>query len=190
MENCSIYSHHIWYKEIVDSILSLVTENDLEITGEAEAWTAIVILGKENARKEKNKMTLTCRVRETPNFELGDPVDEITTNLNGMVNYFGAIATPKKVLLEKLIYKISSINMEIGIVAANGFNEIFEEIIFAITEKLEGFIFSNNNSILDAPDSQNGIFNENGDVILSNSGYSDVNDIEVLIETQYYSNQK
>lgn len=80
--------------------------------------------------------------------------------------------------------------MEIGIVAANGFNEIFEEIIFAITEKLEGFIFSNNNSILDAPDSQNGIFNENGDVILSNSGYSDVNDIEVLIETQYYSNQK
>ena len=80
--------------------------------------------------------------------------------------------------------------MEIGVVANNGFNADFEEIILTITDVLEGFIFSNNNSIFDAPDANNGIFNENADVILCHSGYSDVKDLEVLIEPQYYTTDK
>ena len=75
--------------------------------------------------------------------------------------------------------------MEISVVVDNGFNPDFEEIVLTITEILEGFIFSNNNSIFDAPDSNNGIFDENADVILCHSGYSDVKDLEVLIEPQY-----
>ncbi len=186
MENCSIYSHHIWFEQIVTTIKKIASEDSIEILGPIDAWESIIICGKKNPLKSRNKMTLTCRVREFPSFELGDPVDEITTNLNGMRNYFGSIETDDQLLLKKLLYKISSINMEIGVAVDKGFNEEFEEIVLRITEKLEGFIFSNNNSIFDAPDSDNGIFNEDGDVILCHSGYSDVDDLEVLIEPQYY----
>ena len=190
MENCSIYSHHIWYEEIVNVITNLSPKGAVEVIGANDSWESITILGEMNARKVQNKMTLTCRVRETPSFELGDPVDQLTTNLNGMRNYFEAITNGNQQLLKKLIYKISSINMEIGVVANNGFNADFEEIILTITDVLEGFIFSNNNSIFDAPDANNGIFNENADVILCHSGYSDVKDLEVLIEPQYYTTDK
>ena len=77
--------------------------------------------------------------------------------------------------------------MEIGVVVDKGFNEQFEEIVLTLTEKLEGFIFSNNNSIFDAPDSDNGLFNHDADVILCSSGYSDVKDLDVQIEEKYYS---
>jgi hypothetical protein len=185
MENCSIYSHHIWYEEIVNVVANLTSEASIEVIGENDAWESITILGKKNPNKPQNKMTLTCKVREFPSFELGEPVDQITTILNGMRNYFGAITGVDQQLLKKLIYKISSINMEISVVVDNGFNAYFEEIVLTITEILEGFIFSNNNSIFDAPDSNNGIFDENADVILCHSGYSDVKDLEVLIEPQY-----
>lgn len=190
MENCSIYSHHIWYEEIVNVITNLSPKGTVEIIGANDAWESIIIFGKINAHKVQNKMTLTCRVREIPGFELGDPTDQITTNLNGIRNYFGAITVGNQQLLKKLIYKISSINMEISVVADNGFNADFEEIVLTITDILDGFIFSSNNSIFDAPDAKNGIFNENADVILCHSGYSDIEDLEVLIEPQYYTNKK
>lgn len=185
MENCSIYSHHIWYEEIANIVTNLSPEGSVEIVGANDAWESITILGEMNARKTQNKMTLTAQVREFPGFELGDPTDQLTTILNGMRNYFGAITSGNQHLLKKLTHKISSINMEISVVADNGFNADFEEIVLTITEILEGFIFSNNNSIFDAPDANNGIFNENADVILCHSGYSDIKNLEVLIEPQY-----
>lgn len=190
MENCSIYSHHIWYEEILNTIIELIPEDSIEIKGPNDFWESITIYGKTNHLKSRNKMTLTNKVREIPSFELGESMDEITTNLNGMRNYFGSIEEGNQVLLEKLLYKIASINMEISVVVDKGFNEMFEEIVLKLTEKLEGFIFSNNNSIFEAPDSDNGIFNEDGDVILCHSGYSDVTDLEVLIESKYYSDEK
>jgi hypothetical protein len=185
MENCSIYSHHIWYEEIVNIVTNMTTEGSIEIEGENDSWKSITIFGENT----QNKMTLTSQIREFPSFELGDPTDQLTTILNGMRNYFGAITSGNQQLLKKLIHKISSINMEISVVVDKGFNDDFEEIVLTITEILEGFIFSNNNSIFDAPDANNGIFNENADVILCHSGYSDVKDLEVLIEPQYL-NQK
>jgi hypothetical protein len=190
MENCSIYSHHIWHKEIITTILDIVTEERVAITGDSNSWEKIEIFSKKDLLKSQNKMTLTCRVREFPSYQLGDPVDEITTNLNGLRNYFGAIQGGDPQLLQKIIYKISSINMEISVVADNGFNEDFEAIVLAITEETEGFIFSKNNSIFDAPDSDSGLFNENADVILCTSGYSDVKDLEVLIAPHYYAEMK
>jgi len=185
MENCSIYSHHIWYEEIVNVVTNMTSDGSIEIIGENDAWESITIFGEKNPNKSQNKMTLTCKVREFPSFELGEPTDQITTTLNGMRNYFGAVTGGDQQLLKKLIAKISSINMEISVVVDKGFNADFEEIVLTITEILEGFIFSNNNSIFDAPDSNNGIFDENADVILCHSGYSDVQDLEVLIEQQY-----
>jgi len=185
MENCSIYSHHIWYEEIVNVITNMTTEGSIEIIGKNDSWESITIFGEKNSNKPQNKMTLTCKVREFPSFELGEPTDQITTTLNGMRNYFGAVTGGNPQLLKKIIAKISSINMEISVVADKGFNANFEEIVLTVTDILEGFIFSNNNSIFDAPDSNNGIFDENADVILCNSGYSDVQDLEVLIEQQY-----
>ena len=190
MENCSIYSHHIWHQEIVNTILETVSQENIELIGEQNSWEKIIVFGKKDLLKSQNKMTLTCQVREFPSYQLGDPVDKITTNLNGLRNYFGAITSCDQQLLKKIIYKISSINMEIKVVIDNGFNETFEEIVLAITEKTEGFIFSNNNSIFNAPDSASGLFNEHADVILSTSGYSDIKDIEVLIEPHYYDKMK
>jgi hypothetical protein len=190
MENCSIYSHHIWHQEIVDIVFNNVPQGSVEITGKSNSWEKIQIFGEKELLKSQNKMSLTCKVREFPSFKLGDPVDEITANLNGIRNYFGAIQDCDPQLLQKLIAKISSVNMEISVVADNGFNEDFEEIILAITEKTQGFIFSNNNSIFDAPDSASGLFNENADVILCASGYSDVKDLEVIIAPHYYAEMK
>jgi hypothetical protein len=190
MENCSIYSHHIWHKEIVTTILDIVPEERVAITGESNSWKKIQIFGEKEPLKSQNQMTITCKVREFPSYQLGDPVDEITTNLNGLRNYFGAIQGCDTQLLQKLIFKISSINMEISVVADNGFNEDFETIVLGITEETEGFIFSKNNSIFDAPDSDSGLFNENADVILCTSGYSDVKDLEVLLEPHYYAEIK
>ena len=101
MENCSIYSHHIWFKEVVDTIKSSVAEDFIEIKGELDAWESIVIFGIKNGQKSTNKMTLTCRTREIPSFELGDPVVDITTNLNGMRNYFGSIQGGKPIAFRK-----------------------------------------------------------------------------------------
>lgn len=190
MENCSIYSHHIWHKEILNTILAIVAEERVTITGEINSWEKIQIFGKKKSMKSQNKMTITCRVRDFPSYQLGDPIDEITTNLNGLRNYFGAIQGCDALLLQKLIFKISSINMEISVIADNGFNAEFEAIVLAITEKTKGFIFSKNNSIFDAPDSDSGLFNENADVILCTSGYSDVKDLEVLLEPHYYAEMK
>jgi hypothetical protein len=190
MENCSIYSHHIWYKEIVTTILDIVPEERVAITGKSNSWEKIQIVSEKGLLKSQNKMTLSCKVREFPSYQLGDPVDEITTHLNGLRNYFGAIEDCDARLLQKLIFKISSINMEISVVVDNGFNEDFEAIVLAITEETEGFIFSKNNSIFEAPDSESGLFNENADVILCTSGYSDVKDLEVLLEPHYYAEMK
>jgi len=189
MENCSIYSHHIWHEDIVNVITNLSPDGAIEIIGENDAWESITVFGKKYPNKHQNKMTLTCKVREFPSFELGEPTDQITTILNGMRNYFGAITGGDQQLLKKLIAKISSINMEINVVVDNGFNAEFEEIVLTVTEILEGFIFSNNNSIFDAPDSNNGIFDGNADVILCQSGYSDVQDLEVIIEPHYYNKE-
>jgi len=185
MENCSIYSHHIWYQEIVNVITNLSPEGSVAINGKSDSWESITVSGEKSPNKSQNKMTLTCKVREYPSFKLAESVDPLTTTLNGMRNYFGAITGVDQQLLKKIIAKISSINMEISVVVDKGFNADFEEIVLTIAEILDGFIFSNNNSIFDAPDSNNGIFDGNADVILCNSGYSDVQDLKVLIEPQY-----
>ena len=48
----------------------------------------------------------------------------------------------------------------------------------------------NNNSIFDAPDSDNGMFNSDSDVILCASGYSDIKDLKVMIDPKYFPKEK
>jgi hypothetical protein len=185
MENCTIYSHHLYFEKIYDVITSDFSENNnIIISGNRNQWSFISV-------KNKNPLStfffeIKSRKRSIPSYQLEEPVDHFTSNLLGMRNYFKDIETEHLNIKEKLLHKISSVNMEISVTFNPNFRNSMLKILLDITDKTDGVIFSNKNSIFNNIRFLNGIYNKEGNLILSNTGLSNVKDLEVIIEKKYY----
>lgn len=186
MEYCTIYSHLINNQDVLEILRRNFPVPFFQITieGTEDNWKSISINNKEDG----GQIRFSCRVKKLPGYQLEDPVDKITKNLLGMYNFFKSIPTTNRKIQNKLLYKIASLNVEIGIVGKPSFqkNKLQKKTILEVTRLLDGIIFSGENSIFKLGKAENGLFDKNGYLVLDRLGKSEIEDFEVFIEDKYY----
>ena len=190
MEKCTIYSHFLNLQDLFEILEREFTENfEIEITGKSDSWSKITVIDNFG----NNIMILNCQKKLIPGYQLSEPIDSITKNLVGMYNFHKKIPAKNSKLKEKLLIKISSFNLQIGVSFFPKYSCKIKFVLIKLTSKLEGMIFSGENSIFNLNGASSGIFDEKGELVLDNLGRSNVTDISVEIESKYYftlDNQK
>jgi hypothetical protein len=88
---------------------------------------------------------------------------------------------------KEILTKITTLNMGIEVIAVPGLkNSKAAQALLEVSRILDGVIFSNANSFFPIKNGDSALFTNNKDVILSDTGYSEVNDLDVIIESKHY----
>jgi hypothetical protein len=158
------------------------TETAVKILGDRGSWNQITIQDLHN----NYFVSLYSRQRDKPNYFLKKPYDQFEANLDGMYNFFNSVGS-QQLLKDKVLAKIASINFGIGVIADPSFeNNSASGLILEITKMLDGLIFSNANSFFPINDGESALFSSDKKIILSDTGFSELKDLDVIIESKYY----
>lgn len=187
MENCAIYSHFLNLEEVLNKLEKEFKKGFvIQTYGDRHNWSKIIITHE----LDNSIYTFNCQKKLIPSYKLSEPSDNLTKNLLGMYNFFKSIPAQDQEVQDKLLFKISSFNLQIGVKGVPCFTSETKAIIIQIAKILEGMIFSGQNSIFNLNGASNAIFDENGVLVLDTMGRSDVKDLNVVIESKYYLKNK
>lgn len=163
MKNCAIYSS---YSDI-DQVLDIVTKTfkGFEINTNQDK-TRIQITEKKLFGKVKNSFNIMTSRTEN---------DKFSGMISGMHNFFSQIPAKNNGIKEKLLIKIETLHMVIGIVTDKDISDKFLSQLLSVTRELGGFMMWGGRQVLD----------DNGKLILDVDGNSEVEDFLVTAPSSF-----
>lgn len=163
MNNCALYSSTFDLDQVIDIIQSIYPQDKVKVN---ETKTKIqVISGGWFSKKITGFNIMTSQTEP----------EEFTAMINGMGNYFGQIPAENELVQQKLLIKISTLNMVIGIETEEDISDKFFGELLKITESLDGIMFWGGGEIL----------NPQGKLILDVNGRSEIEDYAVSAHVSY-----
>lgn len=184
MENCTIYSHHLGLEKIIEIIKSHLPKAKIDVNNGGIQKSMIVEIKGGFFGKTKS-FKVNYRQRENPSYKLDQIECGLTQNLVGMVGYIQKLPSNNTQLINKFLYKVMSANSEISFMMAPGFSAEVKSIIRKSVLDLEGFVFTPPNSLFTKSNGQY-FADKNLNLILDAHGNSEVQDIDVKVDTKYH----
>ncbi|UZR98300.1 DUF4272 domain-containing protein [Chondrinema litorale] len=184
MENCTIYSHHLKFDQVIKIVKKYLPKAKLEVEDEG-IEKSLVATVKGGFFSKAKILKINYRERENPSYKLDKVECDLTQNLSGMVNYIKSLPAKNPTVRNKFLYKVMAANCEMPFMAEPGFTEEFNPILTEILQELDAFIFAQPNSFLNKSDSQY-FADKELNLIVDAQGNCLVNDIEVSVDVKYH----
>ena len=183
MENCTIYSHHLKFDEVVELVKAELPKAKVEYNdgGKQKGLVATIkggLFGKTKTLK------INYRERENPSHKLDQVECGLTQNLAGMVNFIQSIPANNEALRDKFLTKVMSANCEMPFMAEPEITPAFEKVLKRMVGDLDGFVFSPPNKLFRKSNGQQ-FLDKNFGLILDTNGASEVTDISVVVDSKY-----
>jgi hypothetical protein len=188
MENCAIYSHHLAFDQVAAIVKEQLPKAKIEITpqGEYQILTAQI----KGGLLAKNKgLRINYRQRLNPSYTLEKVECALTENLAGMANFIKGLPAENSEIQSKLIYKVLSLNCEMGLAAEPSFVKELQEVVKRIAAETDAIVFASPNSFFTKSEAQH-FLDKNLDLILDVQGRSEVKDLAIHVESKYYDPPK
>lgn len=163
LRNCAIYSSYFDLDELYEIISNIYKSKTIKIN---EDKTKINVINNKLFSKSVSSFNIMTS-KTNP--------DKFSTNINGMYNFYAQVPAKNNDIKQKLLIKITTLNMVIGIESEKDISEEFYRELLTIAKKLDGIIFWGSQEILD----------NDGKLILDLDGNSEVEDFVVTAHTSY-----
>lgn len=163
MKNCAIYSSNFDLDQVVEIIEKL---NNKETIWISEDRTQIRVISKKWFSKTENTFNIMTSKTHP---------EEFPTMINGMGNFFRQVPAKNETVHKKLLLKIATLNMVIGIETEKDISDKLYAEILDVARQLDGIVFMGTRELLDY----------NGKLILDIDGNSEVDDFIVTAHTSF-----
>ena len=147
----------------------------------------VVTSGKKLLRKG-NVLTITCRQRAVPGYQLVRDNDPLTENLVGMHGFVQQLPAENPELKELLLAKIATINTELVILANPSFNGELRAAIMELADELDGIFFCDDNFIFQTE--VQGFWDKTGALLLDVNGHSTATNLTVSIDIDHFDSRE
>ncbi|AWB43755.1 DUF4272 domain-containing protein [Paenibacillus sp. CAA11] len=163
MRNCALYSSTFDLDQVVDILKSIYPKDKITVN---DTKTKIqVISGGWFSKKIKGFNIMTSKTSP----------EEFEAMVNGMGGFFSQIQAENELVQQKLLIKISTLNMVIGIETEEDISDAFFAELLRIIEPLDGLMFWGGGQLLDPK----------GRLLMDTDGHSEVADYTVTAHTSY-----
>ena len=140
MSGCTIFSHFSDLKKVYDRLVEIHGEEPITLEGSPADWTKLTIKRRKFLRN--STLTLNVMHHEGPGSELEDMIGK-------MYHVFQSVNSENKEIQQKLLIKIQTLTMAIGMVTDRRLDD-WEESIFGTAKALDALVFWNGKQMLNA----------------------------------------
>lgn len=184
MENCTIYSHHLDFDQVVQIVKSSLPKAQIEHNngGMQQSLKATIkggFFGKSKILK------INYRQRQNPSYKLEQVECGLTENLAGMVNFIQSLPAKNGEVRNKFLYKVMAANCEMPFIAEPGINKEFEAVLRKILQAQNAFAFAQPSHLFNKSNSQHFV-DKDLNLILDTNGNCSIQDIEVKVDAKYH----
>jgi len=188
MENCTIYSHHLKFEDIVHVVKSELPKAKVEFNDGGKQKGLIATLKGGLFGKTKT-LKINYRERENPSYNLANVECGLTQNLAGMVNFIQSFPAQNEEIRNKFLHKVMAANCEMPFMAEPNITPEFENVLKRISLDLDAFIFTQPNNVFRKSNTQH-FLDKDLNLILDTNGNMEVNDISVSVDAKYHDEPK
>lgn len=181
---CTLYSHHIGFDKIVDTLKNSYPKASIEISGQT-----VSVDIKGGFLGAGSKFTIQYREREEPSYQIPDTDNcSLTGNLRGLYGYVDSLDSKNEKIKSLFLRKIETLNAEFSIHEEKGRTKDLKELIAKLAKDFEAVLFVQPKTIISKSDGQH-FLDQNLDLLLDSNGDCDVENLEVKINSIYYDKQ-
>jgi len=161
IQNAAIYSSNFDLEAVAEALNEIFGTKSVS---SEEAGTYLKVrMGSWLNRSEYGFRIMTSKTQPEPFAEMQ----------NGMYHFFSQVPAQKTNVHEKLLIKITTLNMVIGIEAEKVFSPAFQQQIYELARKLDGIVLMGSRRMMD----------QEGRLLLDLDGRSEVDDFTVTAHT-------
>ncbi|WP_438350503.1 DUF4272 domain-containing protein [Paenibacillus sp. FA6] len=163
VRNCALYSSYFDLDQVVSILKSIYPKDHVKVNDDK---TYIQVITKKwFSKKIKGFKLMTSHTHP----------EEFAVMMNGMGNFFSQIPAENREILEKILIKISTLNMVIGIETEDEISDTFFAELLRVVDPLDGLIFWGSDQLLDA----------RGKLLMDLNGASEVKDYTVTAHASF-----
>ncbi|KAF2512540.1 DUF4272 domain-containing protein [Flavobacterium foetidum] len=184
---CTIYSHHIGFDKILESVKNSYPQAVIKISSQNDSQIAEIEI-KGGFLSSGSKLTISYREKNQPSYQIPE-TDEcaLTGNLRGLYGYVDSLQSKNEKVKSLFLHKIQTLNSEFSISQEKGQTKDLKEFITKLAKDLEAVLFVQPKTVISKSDSQH-FLDENLDLLLDANGNCEVENLEVKIKSIYYDN--
>ncbi|NGZ78240.1 DUF4272 domain-containing protein [Saccharibacillus sp. VR-M41] len=168
MQNAALYSSNFDLAAVAEALRDIFGDKSVSLY--EEGTYAKVKTGSWLGKSEYGFRSMTSRTEPEKFGEMQ----------NGMYHFFAQIPAEKPKVHEKLLIKLQTLNMVIGIESDKAFSHAFQEQIYAMARKLDAIVLMGTRSMMDGE----------GRLLLDLDGRSEVDDFTVTAHTSFLHEEK
>lgn len=184
MENCTIYSHYLNFKKVIQIIKSTLPKAKIEFQNGGKQKSLIATIKGRFFSKAKT-LKINYRERKNPSYKLERIECGLTQNLAGMVNFIQTLPAKNETVRNKFLHKVLSTNCELAFIAEPKITNEFESVLKKIIQELDGFIFAQPNQLFNKSNGQH-FLDKSLQLIVDTNGNCEIQDIEINVDSKYH----
>ncbi|MFK7935204.1 MAG: DUF4272 domain-containing protein [Saprospiraceae bacterium] len=184
MQNATLYSHQLAFDKIVQLVKTQLPKVKV-ITNENGLHQSLTATIKGGFFSKTKKLTINYRQRQTLDYQLTKVECDLTQNLAGMVNFIQSLPAENEAIRAKLLYKVMATNSEWGVVAEPNITTEFEQLLKAMAQQLNAFLFVNPGTPFTRSSTQH-FLDKHFQLILDMQGSCEVADLDVKVDAKYH----
>jgi len=188
MENCTLYSHHLNFDKVVETVKAKLPKAKIEFNDGGKQKSLMATIKGGFFGKTKT-LKINYRERENPSYKLDQVECGLTQNLAGMVNFIQSFPAQNEELRNKFLYKVMSTNCEMPFIAEPAITDEFGELLRQIAGELDAFIFAQPGKIFNKSNNQH-FLDKDLNLIIDINGVSRVSDVSVMVDAKYHDEPK
>lgn len=188
MENCTIYSHHLKFEDVVNIVKAELPKAKVEFNDGGKQKGIIATIKGGFFGKTKT-LKINYRERENPSYKLDQVECGLTQNLAGMVNFIQQFPASNDELRNKFLHKVGAANCEMPFMAEPAITPEFQNVLKKISNNLDAFIFAQPSKTFTKSNGQH-FLDKDFNLIIDQHGNMEVSDVSVSVDAKYHDEPK
>lgn len=182
--SATLYSHSANFDLITLEAKKLFPKAEWEYERKNE-FTFATLTIKNGLLAPKKQLQIGYRERNQLGYELKEPSCPVSNNLSGMYNLVKSINTTDELIRSKLLAKIETINAEFTITMKNKAEKEFRQLVEHLAGLTGAIVFAQPRTGM-MNSLQQAWLDKDLNLILDMEGNSNVDDLEVKIESRFF----
>jgi hypothetical protein len=181
----TFYSHYVGFDKIVGVFRDIYPKAVLNVREDNDHKYLELVL-KGGFFVSDKKVMVSYREKANLSFEpSGDEDDALAVNLNGLFNYVSSLPSENMQVKSLLLSKIRTVNCEFSLWQEGGEVKGIRPLMERLALDFDAVVFAQPGSVISQADGQH-FLDRNLKLVLDTSGRSQVDNLEVNIESKYF----
>lgn len=186
---CTIYSHYLVLDRITEILREVLPDADIKVARQENGAIVEAIIKEKSSKfslfKKTSKIQITYRERAIPSYYIPETDNSpLTENLKGMYGFINSLPSKNEEVKNRFLQKVLTINSEFSIDAEGEVN-VLGVLIPTFAHEFDAFVFAQPGLPISRSNGQH-FLDKNLQLIIDTEGNSEVDTLEVNIESKYF----